>query len=152
MKGAIMDTLPVTISQGATLQQAIDALKLLSRFICTAQLNAIAADMKGGNRQFAYDNTIDVLNTIMAAPPLESTHNYGTYALAYAHYFKGGRDWFLTEIDHSGKYIEAYGLALTDIIVLGNICVSNLIAEKAWLDLNWSVRLLLDIDREGGYQ
>ncbi|MEQ1916574.1 MAG: DUF2958 domain-containing protein, partial [Gallionella sp.] len=67
--------------------------------------------------------------------------------VVYLHYFKGGCDWYITELDFEAEQLQAFGKADLGMGFpeLGYISIVELLECGVELDLHWPVRKLSEI-------
>jgi hypothetical protein len=130
----------------ATRFQAGVALYKLSRFISTAQLQAISSLCDGEEKQFFYDKLVELANIVETMPVSYATDGQGNQAIVHLHYFTAGADWYITERDVETEQLQAFGLAnLGYGGELGYISIVELLKCGAELDLCWQPRKLSEI-------
>lgn len=131
----------------ATKKQAVDALITLQNFITPSQLSAIADLMRTPEKQFFFDNVVEMETIVKGMPVTYEQDGKGDDAVAYLHYFKGAMDFYITELDVMGPpHTQAYGY--TNIGYggeLGYISIHELIINGVELDLHWDQRTLKEI-------
>src|SRR5450756_837992 len=71
----------------ATRLHAGEALFKLSRFISSAQLQAISSLCYGEEKQFFYDKLIELANIVETMPVTYATDGQGNQAILHLHYF-----------------------------------------------------------------
>jgi len=130
----------------ATRLQAGEALFKLSRFISSAQLQAISSLCYGEEKQFFYDKLVELANIVETMPVTYQTDGQDDQAIVHLHYFTAGADWYITERDCETEQLQAFGKAdLGYGGELGYISIVELLECGAELDLYWQPRKLSDI-------
>lgn len=92
---------------------------------------------------------------IKAMPKIYEQEKAGPNAIVHLHYFFGGSDWYITEIDKDGPQAgAAFGFAILngdlEMAELGYISIEELTENSVELDLYWTPRPLGEIKRELG--
>ena len=88
---------------------------------------------------------------------VDASEPRGQAAVAHLHYFRGGSDWWITELDagseddeEPGQQRQAFGLAdLGYGAELGYIDIEELVAAGVELDLHWTPKPLSEIRTVG---
>lgn len=133
----------------STQAHAVEALKLLEPFINPGQRAALEECMRGEEKQFFFDMLCDLAARVILLPPLYAQDGAGDQATVYLHYFIGGCDWHITELDPATG--EAFGQA--DIGYgpeLGYISIPELLENSVELDLYWEPKTLAEINQKRG--
>lgn len=133
-----------------TREEALDALRFLQGFMCHAELTAIAAGMRGEERQHYFNKVVEMERLIRTMPMTYEQDGAGEEAIAYLHYFLNGFDWYITERDMEREQLQAFGLACMGEEEMGYINIVELIHNGAELDLYFEPRSLKNIFAERG--
>ena len=133
-----------------TREEAQDALRFLQGFIPQAQLAAIAAGMRGEERQHFFDKAVEMERLIRTMPKTYEQDGAGDEAIVHLHYFLNGFDWYITERDVEREQLQAFGLACMGEEEMGYINIVELIRNGAELDLYFEPRSLRKIFAERG--
>ena len=120
--------------------KSIDTIRpLLSR----GQLFVMCDGAQGEESEYFRDKIHTLAKLIEHMPRTYAQDGLGDQAIAYLHYFKGGADWYITELDietadEPGQH-QAFGLAnLGYGAELGYISIVELVANGVELDLHFS--------------
>lgn len=133
-----------------TREDAQDALRFLQGFMCHAEFAAIAAGMRGEERQHLFNKVVEMERLILTMPMTYEQDGAGEEAIAYLHYFLNGFDWYITERDIERKQLQAFGLACMGEEEMGYINIVELVRNGAELDLYFEPRSLKHIFAERG--
>lgn len=114
-----------------------------------AQFARVKSLMRGEEGKFFKTTVAELLATADAMPRTGETDGQGMQAKAHLHYFSGGCDWWITELDvdsdESGQY-QAFGLAdLGYGAELGYISLVELCACPVEIDFHWTPQTLAEI-------
>jgi hypothetical protein len=121
-----------------TIMEAAQATTLLKRFVSPQQLKCLGSLCYGEERQFFIDKLCELAELIEKMPKTYETDGQGKEATVWLHYFKGGRDWHITEKDQEPEQHQAFGLANIGYDAeLGYISIEELKANNVELDLYW---------------
>lgn len=86
------------------------ALKNIKPFLGRMQHDTIQGFIKRGEEsQFYAEKMIELEQLIKDMPVTYQTDGQGKKAVAQLHYFRGNRDWYITEKDVEGGVLQAYG-------------------------------------------
>jgi hypothetical protein len=98
--------------------------------------------MVGEELEFFRGKAVEMDERIAAMPKLYEADGLGDRAMVMLHYFAGGADWYLYELDR--ETLEAFGLADLGFGFpeLGYIPVPEIVAAGAELDLHFKPRPL----------
>ena len=114
----------------------------LATLIAPRQLAVMCAGLAGEENSF-FRERIAELNSLVGTIPLTyQSDREGYEAAVWLHYFIGGCDWYITELDAAaidGHHAQAFGIA--DIghgPELGYISIPEILAAGAELDLHWT--------------
>lgn len=139
-------------TERATRQETED-IKAALRFIPAPELSMILEGLHGEERSYFSGIIGRLVGTLKSMPTSYQTDGQGQAAVAHLHYFKGGSDWWITELDagseddeEPGHQRQAFGLAdLGYGAELGYIDIEELVANHVELDLHWTPRPLSEI-------
>ena len=109
-----------------------------AKFTGKSQFAAVAAFARGEEGQFFQDKVAEVAAIVRGAPAIGSTDGQGDRAPVILHFFHGGSDWWISELDQNSG--EMFGLAdiFGDGGELGYIDRDELLANGVELDLHWT--------------
>ncbi len=135
----------------ATKAEAIEAIKTLREYIPRSELNAIVDAMRGEEKQFFFDKSVEMARIIQNMPKTYEQDGKGKQAIAYLHYFRGDADWYITEKDaetpEEPGQSQAFGLAdLGYGGELGYISIVELVSAGVELDLYFEPKTLAEIE------
>jgi hypothetical protein len=125
-------------------QSALDPiLAPVLRFMPPGQLAALHYALNGEERAGIAELVAKVAATMATMPRTYQTDNQADNAVIHLHYFRGGCDWYITELDKEGYGGEqAFGLVVlngdTMNASLGYICIDELVGCGVEMDLYWS--------------
>ena len=108
------------------------------------QLEAIKEGLRGEEKEYFKELVQDTIATIKKTPTIYETDGQGKEAIVYLHYFIGGFDWYITELEHNNEELQCFGLADLGEPELGYISLQEL-REHAELDLHWKPVALKEI-------
>ena len=95
----------------------------------------------------------DVAKTIKQTPDIYEQDGKGFDARVYLHYFRGGSDWFITELDKENKTAFGYTILNNDyeMAELGYFSIEELVENNIELDLFWTQKTLKEAikDKKG---
>ena len=118
-------------------------------FIGRGQLSAMNAASRGEEGAFFQEKRAEMKNIFATMPRTYDTDGQGGKAVAYLHYFKGGSDWYITELDRAPEQLQAFGYAILngdkEMAELGYISIKELIANGVELDLYYTPQTLNEI-------
>lgn len=139
-----------TIAEPATRDEAVEAFTAVRPFMSREQSGAIAAACRGEEKQFFFDRLVKLQKEINDAPKTYDQDGKGDDAVVCFHYFYGGSDWFITELDKEGKGTEqAFGYVCLngwlDSAELGYISIDEIVENGVELDLHWTPKTLREI-------
>jgi hypothetical protein len=124
--------------------------ELLKKYINPLQYATIADCLRGEEKEHFKEIISDLKITLENMPVTYETDGQGDKAIAHLHYFYGGYDWYITELDtdHKEEQYQAFGLVSTDCLELGYISINELISNKIELDLYWTPKTIGEIKKE----
>ena len=140
----------MTTTNNKTREDALDALRFLQGYMSQSQLAAIAAGMRGEERQHFFNKAVETERLIQTMPKTYEQDGAGVEAIAHLHYFLNGFDWYITERDMEREQLQAFGLACMGEEEMGYINIVELIRNGAELDLYFEPRSLKKIFAERG--
>lgn len=118
-----------------------DALASLQGFIHGAQMRCMVDGCRGEEGPFFREKLAEYAARVETMPKTYEQEGIDD-PVAHLHYFVGAADWYITErdIDDDGVgQMQAFGLAdLGYGPELGYICLPELLAAGAELDLHWT--------------
>lgn len=122
-------------------------IKLLRKFITTAELAAIAANIDGEEGEFFVSKLNELETLFNTMPKTYEQDGKGDDAVVYLHYFRGDMDWYITEKDMEAEQHQAFGLADLGMGFpeLGYISIQELIDNGVELDLYWEPKTLREV-------
>lgn len=137
-----------------TLQETIEALKILHPFIGPAQKH-VTGDLAhfGEEREYFRGKLCALATLVQSMPKTYEQDGAGEQAVIHLHYFTSGCDWYITEKDaetpeEPGQH-QAFGLAdLGYGPELGYISIVELLAAGAELDLYWQPKTIAKLNSE----
>lgn len=114
-----------------------------------AQGRAVAQLLKGEEGEFFRSKLDELLAIADAMPRSYETDGQGERAIARLHYFTGGCDWWITELDADADgegQAQAFGMADTgNGPEVGYISLLELCGSRAELDLHWTPATLGEV-------
>lgn len=116
----------------------LDTLRLLTP---PAERQAIYAGLRGEERAYFRSILADLAERVKTCPRTYDQDGLGDAAVAHLHYFHGGADWWITELDRDGLVDQAFGFAcLGDPgnAELGYISIRELVQAGVELDLHYT--------------
>ena len=121
-------------------------LTRLSGFVGVEQMQAMRAVLGGSESLYMHSKINELTNIIETMPKTYQTDGQGD-PVAHLHYFKGGCDWYITELDCEAEQLQAFGKADLGMGFpeLGYISIVELLKCSVELDLHWSERKLSEI-------
>lgn len=136
-------------STGESQKPAFNAIDQLRAYMNRSQLSTVTKCMHGEEKQFFFDKMAELANTIETMPVTYQQDGKGDDALAYLHYFHGGSDWYITELDMDGGVDQAFGYACLngDLMCaeLGYISIAELVGYGVELDFYFKPTTLRNI-------
>ena len=130
------------------MSEAAAAIFAISPFIGRAQMQALWDGCRHSEEKaFFRDLVMQWGQRIAAMPKTYEQDGKGGQAVAYLHYFLNGWDWYITEKDHNGGGLQAFGLAAGSAREMGCISLPEITKEGAELDLYWVPKALGEIGR-----
>ncbi|GAB4059174.1 hypothetical protein [Uliginosibacterium sediminicola] len=139
--------------QPANQDDVLAAIKALRPFLSKAQMSVMGTATRGEEGQWFKDKFVELAELIKTMPRSYGQDGKGDQALAYLHYFTGGSDFWITELDSEGDGTEqAFGLAKIQVAKLGYISIAEIVAAGAELDLHWTPKTLAEINGSEGDQ
>lgn len=125
------------------------SIATLRPFMPRAELDTIEKSCRGEEGSHFRAKLWSMADKIDAMPRTCQTENE-TDPFAHLHYFKGGGDWYITELDMYPEQQQAFGLACPfgDRGELGYISLIELCANNVELDLYWTPKRLSEILKE----
>lgn len=118
-------------------------LQAIRPYLSTSQLSTLVRMCNGEEGAFFRQKLLDIQRTIETMPRTYGQDGLGNAAVVHLHYFVGGCDWWITELDITDGVTQAFGLAsLGYEPELGYISITELIANGAEMDLYWSNQTL----------
>lgn len=124
----------------------VDHFNRIKPFLSETQFAYLAEAAIGEEGDFFSGQIIQLAQQLSDAPTTYQQDGLGDMAIAHFHYFLGGSDWFITELDMDGGVDQAFGLAVLNgdwiFAELGYISIRELVSIGAELDLYWQPRTL----------
>jgi hypothetical protein len=143
------------MSTATTTRSAVErrALGRLHDFLGAGQRAVIVAGLRGEERAAFAEIVRDLCARLDAAPTTYETDGQGYAATAFLHYFLGGCDWWIVELDRGADgdtpadfQRQAFGISSLGFEPeMGYISISELLAMGAELDLYYTPRTVRDI-------
>ena len=128
----------------------------LKDFINPQQLSLTQSLTTGEEGNYFVEVLTSIQHTLNTMPVSYETEGQGMDAVAYLHYFLGGSDWWITEIDSEEEQYQAFGYVClhggTDNAEFGYVDIVELLRVGAELDYYWvpmSLRDVLELERGG---
>ena len=116
-------------------------MKELKKYISNTQVEVLNYNSTSGEEKKYFINLIDEMEVkIKAVPELYETDGQGDDAVIALHYFLGGSDWYVTELDTEERIAFGYVILNedTEISELGYISLNELLGiQDVELDLHW---------------
>ncbi|NOT19708.1 MAG: DUF2958 domain-containing protein [Sideroxydans sp.] len=121
-------------------------LNRLNGFIGSEQMGAMREVLRGSEARYMQSTITGMLDIIETMPKTYQTDRQDD-PVVYLHYFKGGCDWYITELDFEAEQLQAFGKADLGMGFpeLGYISIVELLECGVELDLHWPVRKLSEI-------
>ncbi len=123
--------------------------ELLRRFVPGGQFSFIADCLRGEEKEHFKEIVTKLKETILNAPVTYEQEGKGEKAEIHLHYFVGGCDWFVTEIDTSAEteQLQAYGLVnLGHGLEYGYISIADLLKiNGVEIDLYWKIKKVKEL-------
>lgn len=112
----------------------------LHEFIGQRQLTAIELLKRSEESEFFKKWEQDFKTSLKTMPQTYEQDGMGENSIVHLHYFMGGMDWFITEIDKEpGPQLQAFGWAdLGYGAEAGHICLPELFEAGVELDMYWT--------------
>jgi hypothetical protein len=134
----------------------LQALPALKPFLGRSQHATIASLMMGEEGQFFRDKVVELGKLIATMPRTYDQDGKGQQATAYLHYFKGGADWYITELDKGSPddlpdsfQSQAYGQAnLGYGPETGYISIPELLRAGVELDFHFTPQTLAQLNKK----
>jgi hypothetical protein len=102
---------------------------------------------KGEQRDFFRQRMVDLQKVAQSTPAIYEQDGKGDDALVYLHYFSGGSDWYVLELEPRSD--EAFGWTCLngdlEMAELGYISIGELTANGVELDFHWETKRLGDV-------
>lgn len=133
-----------------TLSDVIKAVNRakLRQFIGRAQIETMWQACQGEEGEWFRNAFVELAAIIAEIPETYEQDGKGDQAKIHLHYFRGGCDWYITELDCDSDegHIQAFGLANLGFgPELGYLSIPELLAAGAELDLHWTVQPIADV-------
>ena len=114
------------------------AVEYLNTFIGFNQMSVLIYNCQGEEGEYFADKLIELHAKISTAPKTYAQDALGFQAIAHLHYFIGGCNWYITEIDCEAEQQQAFGLAdLGYGGEMGYISIVELLENNVELDLHF---------------
>jgi hypothetical protein len=116
----------------------------LHNFIGPYQLAAIRSSARGEEGCFFKQWERDFKASLDTMPQTYEQDGLGKDAIVHLHYFKGGMDWYITELDcEPGPQLQAFGWAnLGHGAEAGYICLPELFKTGVEIDMYWTPKTI----------
>jgi hypothetical protein len=130
-----------------TVNDVINALTTLRRFVGPAQISVLGDACRGEEREWFKQKMVELAAQFDAMPKTYEQEGKGDEAIVHLHYFSPSADWYITERDVEPVQHQAFGLAdlFGDGGELGYISIVELIRNRVELDLHWTPRTLAQV-------
>ena len=126
----------------------------VSEIIPGTQLRVVSKLMRGEEGAWFKAKVCEILAIADAMPRSYETDGQGGQAVARLHYFTGGCDWWITELDSDTDgegQAQAFGMAdIGNGPEVGYISILELCASRAEIDLHWTPATLAEIKARKG--
>lgn len=117
----------------------------IEKLIGRSQLTCINDAKRGEEGAHFIEKMQEMQAVVDAMPRTYETDGQGMEAIAHLHYFLGGCDWYITEMDIEAEPEQCFGLADMGCPELGYISIPELLSAGAELDLYWKAKPLSEI-------
>ncbi len=133
-----------------TMTQTTEAVKTLQQFIGKSQMQAMADNCRGEEREYFKAKFVEMATIVANMPKTYEQDGKGDNAIVYLHYFTAGADWFIYEKDIEAEQHQAFGLAdiYGDGGELGYISIVELLEAGAELDLHFTPITLYELKKK----
>jgi len=116
-------------------------MKALKNYITRTQAEVLEYNTKNGEEKNYFIKLIDKMETkIETIPELYRTEEEGDDSVIALHYFLGGSDWYVTELDKEERILFGYVILNedTEMSEFGYISLNELLGiQDVELDLHW---------------
>ena len=117
-------------------------INFLKNYIPRDELSNLLASTKGEEGEFFLELLAETEQKIRAVPPLYANEEIGLDAPIRLHYFGGGIDFYISELDPETG--EAFGIGSIFEKELGALSISEIVAtNRLELDLYWDDKTTL---------
>ncbi len=117
----------------------------LSPYLSGQQIAAVKQFMKGEEGEYFVDIVEQIKRNIAAAPKTYEQDGKGDEAVVHFHYFRGGFDWYITELDIEDGVSQAFGLVKMHEVELGYISITELVDAGVEMDFHWTKKTLREV-------
>jgi hypothetical protein len=118
-------------------------LEVIRPYLSSSQLRTLVQQCDGEEGAFFKQKLLEIRHVIETMPRTYGQDGLGEAAIVHLHYFVGGCDWWITELDVTDGVSQAFGLASMGYEPeLGYISITELIENGAEMDLYWSDQTL----------
>jgi len=116
-------------------------MKALKNYITRTQAEVLEYNTKNGEEKNYFIKLIDKMETkIETIPELYRTEEEGNDSMIGLHYFLGGSDWYVTELDKEERILFGYVILNedTEMSEFGYISLNELLGiQDVELDFHW---------------
>lgn len=134
----------------------VQAIKVMTPFIPVVQMATLIEYLQGEEGAYFAELLREWADKIATVPQTYDQDGMGLESVAHLHYFSGGCDWHITEIDSdpdAAGQVQAYGQAdLGWAPELGYISIAELVAHRprrlgavVEFDLHWKPKTLAQV-------
>ncbi len=144
----------VTVHEAPPPVSTLEALGWLSRngFMSGQQTRVVRDAARGEEGNFFRQMVADLYKLLHTMPRVYETDGHGDEATVWLHYFKGGSDWWIKELDIGDEQHQAFGYAClngdTMNAELGYISLLELTRAGVELDLYWKPCTIGDVKKK----
>jgi hypothetical protein len=120
----------------------------LRPYLSTSQRRAMEGILRGEEGAYMAEIVDRLVTTLATLPKTYEPDGQGLEAIVHLHYFGGGADAWLTELDIDGGLLQCFGavgLYGPGSAELGYINVTELVDAGLELDLHWTPRTLGEV-------
>ena len=129
----------------ASIRRQIEALK---PFMSNAQIAVLSEAVRGEESEHFSAKIAEYADRVTLMPKTYEQDGKGAEAVAHLHYFKGSRDWYVTERDMGNAQHQAFGLVFGHDAEMGYISIAEITQAGVEIDLHFEPRTLKEIRAE----
>ena len=127
----------MSIAMQALLEQA----KFMRPYLSASQIDVMFSNAARGEEKEYFRKLITNLVGHVMTAPVTYQQDGVKDPMAHFHYFNGGSDWYITELDMDGGVRQAFGYTILNGDMqnaeLGYISITELVKHGCELDLNY---------------